>query len=65
LSLKRQTPAIRLILPACPSTSAAQSEVQQNMQEAVEFHRDGLREEGYPIPQPLSASVYVEVARAA
>jgi len=51
-------------LPGCVSTGATQSEVEQNMQEAIEFHLDGLRAEGYPIPQPLSASAYVQVAQA-
>lgn len=52
-------------LPGCVSTGATQSKVQQNRQRAVEFHLDGLREQGYPIPQPMSASVYVQVAEAA
>lgn len=52
-------------LPGCVSTGATPGEVQQNMQLAVEFHLDGLREEGYPIPQPMSASAYVQVAEAA
>jgi len=38
------------------------NEVENNMHEAIEFHLEGLREEGYPIPEPSSASAYVEVA---
>ena len=49
-------------LPGCVSTGQTREEVEINMHEAIEFHLDGLREEGYPIPQPSSASAYVEVA---
>ena len=48
-------------LPGCVSTGQTREEVETNMHEAIEFHLDGLREEGYPIPQPSSASAYVEV----
>lgn len=52
-------------LPGCISTGATRKDVERNMQEAMEFHLDGLREEGYPIPEPASASAYIKVARAA
>ena len=52
-------------LPGCVSTGMTREDVERNMQEAIEFHLDGLREEGYPIPEPVSASAYVSVARAA
>ena len=32
------------------------------MKEAIEFHIDGLKTEGYPVPKPLTRSAYVEVA---
>ena len=48
-------------LPGCVSTGATRDEVEKNMQEAIDFHLDGLRQEGFPIPQPSSASAYVEV----
>ena len=32
------------------------------MREAIEFHIEGLRVEGYPVPEPLSEYAYVEVA---
>lgn len=31
------------------------------MQEAIEFHLEGLKQEGYEIPEPVSYSIYVEV----
>jgi predicted RNase H-like HicB family nuclease len=48
-------------LPGCVSTGATHEEVEQNMQEAIELHLEGLREEGYPVPEPSTSSAYVEV----
>ena len=48
-------------LPGCVSTGTTLDEVEQNMHEAIDFHLDGLRKEGFPIPQPSSASAYVEI----
>jgi predicted RNase H-like HicB family nuclease len=31
------------------------------MQEAIELHIEGLREEGCPVPEPSTSSSYVEV----
>lgn len=49
-------------LLGCISTGRTTEEVERNMHGAIEFHLEGLREEGYPIPKPSSASAYVEVA---
>ena len=46
----------------CVSTGATLEEVNENMQEAIEFHIDGLIEEGLEIPKPSTYSTYVEVA---
>jgi len=46
----------------CVSTGATLEEVNENMQEAIEFHIDGLIEEGLKIPQPSTCYAYVEVA---
>ena len=32
------------------------------MKEAIEFHLDGMKEEGYPIPEPTAKSTYLEIA---
>ena len=48
-------------LPGCVSTGATRQEVERNMQEAIELHLEGLREEGYPVPEPGTSSAYVEV----
>lgn len=49
-------------LPGCVSTGSTTEETEQNMHEAIEFHIDGLKEEGYEIPVPTSRSSYVEIA---
>jgi len=49
-------------LPGCVSTGGTPEETEQNMQDAIKFHLDGLKEEGYEIPKPTSRSSYVEVA---
>ncbi len=46
----------------CVSTGSTLEKVNQNMQEAIEFHIDGLIEEGLEIPKPSTYSAYVEVA---
>jgi len=48
-------------LPGCASTGQTRSEVEFNMKEAIEFHLDGLREQGEPIPEPSSESAFCEV----
>ena len=48
-------------LPGCISTGATREDVEQNMQEAIELHLEGVREEGYPVPAPSTSSAYIEV----
>lgn len=48
-------------LPGCVSTGATRNEVEQNMREATAFHLDGLRAEGYSVPEPHTYSTYVEL----
>lgn len=49
-------------LPGCIATGATIEEVEQQIQEAIEFHLDGMREDGEPIPPPSSHVEYVDVA---
>lgn len=49
-------------LPGCVSTGTTRAEVEENMREAVELHLEGLREEGYPVPEPGTSSAYVEIS---
>ncbi|WP_449417671.1 type II toxin-antitoxin system HicB family antitoxin [Phormidium nigroviride] len=47
-------------LPGCAATGANLAEVQQQIQEAIEFHLEGLRENGLPIPEATTLCEYVE-----
>ena len=49
-------------LPGCVSTGSTIEETEKNMREAIEFHIEGLKVEGYEIPEPRSKSCYVEIA---
>ena len=49
-------------LPGCVAIGSTREEVDQNMQEAVEFHLEGLQLEGFPIPTPQTAIAYIEIA---
>ncbi len=49
-------------LDGCVATGRTRREVEQNMREAVTFHLEGLRLEGYEVPEPNSYSTYVQVA---
>ena len=49
-------------LPGCVASGATIEEVEAHIREAIEFHLDGLREDGTPPPQPSGHVEYVEVA---
>lgn len=49
-------------LPGCVATGATAEEAEREIREAIEFHIEGLREDGLPIPQPSSAVRYVDIA---
>ena len=48
-------------IPGCVSTGRTEAETEANMKEAIEFHIDGLRQEGLDVPRPTTKSAYVEV----
>jgi predicted RNase H-like HicB family nuclease len=43
------------------STGVTLEEVEQMIREAIEFHLEGLREEGLPIPEPTTITQAIEV----
>ena len=43
-------------LPGCVATGATLDETKANMRGAVEFHLDGMREDGTPIPSPSTVA---------
>ena len=49
-------------LPGCVATGATIEEVESQIREAIEFHIEGLREDGAPIPPPDSRVDYVDIA---
>ena len=51
-------------LPGCIATAESENEVRHLIKEAIEFHIEGLRESGEPVPPPSSSSAVVEVGAA-
>lgn len=51
-------------LPGCVAVAETRGEVLKLIQEAIEFHLQGLREDGQPIPQPSSSVEYVDLRAA-
>ena len=49
-------------LPGCIATGRTVEETESNIRSAIEFHLEGLKTDGLPIPKPSSAVEYVEVA---
>ena len=49
-------------LPGCVATGRTRAEVEEEMHDAIEFHIEGLRLAGEPIPAPRSDAAYCEVA---
>ncbi len=52
-------------LPGCVAVGDSEEEVRELIRAAIEFHLDGMREDGEPIPQPASRVEYVKVPGAA
>ena len=48
-------------LPGCVATGCTAEETERSMREAIEFHLDGMREDGLSIPPPTSRVEYVDV----
>ena len=49
-------------LPGCVAVGDTIEETQREIQEAIEFHLEGLRADGLPVPEATSRVEYVEVA---
>jgi predicted RNase H-like HicB family nuclease len=52
-------------LPGCVAAGETEQEVRTLIREAIEFHLEGLREDGAPIPPPTTRVEYVDVPSAA
>ena len=49
-------------LPGCVATGATREEVEKEMREAIEFHLEGMRQHGDPIPDPSPQTEFITVA---
>jgi len=47
-------------LPGCVATGKTPAAVRREMRKAIEFHLEGMREDGVAIPRPTSMAEYVE-----
>ncbi len=51
-------------LPGCVAVGENRAEALRLIREAIEFHIDGLRQDGLPVPAPSSEGEIVEVGAA-
>ena len=49
-------------LPGCVATGETIEETETSIREAIEFHLDGMREDGMVIPIPSSRVEYIDIA---
>jgi predicted RNase H-like HicB family nuclease len=48
-------------LPGCMAAGQSREEVLRLIREAIEFHIEGIRKAGDPVPMPSSVGEYVDV----
>jgi predicted RNase H-like HicB family nuclease len=48
-------------LPGCIAVGETKEEVLSLIRETIEFHLEGLKQDGLSIPQPISTSEVVEI----
>ena len=51
-------------LPGCVAAGETRDEALKLIREAIEFHIEGLKQEGQPVPPPSSTSEVVDVQAA-
>ena len=51
-------------LPGCVAAGETREEVLRLIREVIEFHIDGLKQDGLPVPTPTSEGEFVEVGAA-
>ena len=51
-------------LPGCVAVAETLEEVETLIREAIEFHIEGLRQDGLPVPPPTTICEYVETQAA-
>jgi len=48
-------------IPGCIATGKTRKEAEKNIREAINFHIEGLTEDGLPLPEPAASTEYIEV----
>ena len=48
-------------LPGCVATAATREELLEEIREAIQFHIEGMREDGEPVPEPQATAAVVDV----
>jgi predicted RNase H-like HicB family nuclease len=48
-------------LPGCIAVAKTKGEVLRLVRQAIDFHIEGLKEDGLPVPKPRSEGEFVEV----
>ena len=48
-------------LPSCVAAAETKEELLELIKEAIDFHLEGMREAGEPVPEPTAVAEYVEV----
>ena len=49
-------------LPGCVATANSREELLEEIREAIEFHIEGMREGGDPVPEPQATAAVVDAA---
>ena len=47
-------------LPGCVATAGTREELLDEIREAIEFHIEGMREDGEPLPEPQTTAAVVD-----
>ena len=47
-------------LPGCVSSGETLKEVEDNIRQAIQFHVEGLKDDGDPVPEPSAVCEYIE-----
>jgi predicted RNase H-like HicB family nuclease len=50
-------------LPGVVTTGRSKADVRSLIQEAIEFHRDGLKQDRLPIPEPSAEAEVISIRR--
>jgi predicted RNase H-like HicB family nuclease len=49
-------------LPGCVAAAKTRAQTERLIREAIEFHIQGLRADGDPVPEPMSDAIQVAIA---